>query len=147
VIIGELAGAVSPARAYTPLVGAEIRLDGELTLPVRADFEHAVLVLAGSVEVDDRELDAGPLLYLGTGRTGPRLAGTGRVLLLGGEPFEEQIVMWWNFIGGDHRDIVAARVDWAGGEARFGAVHGYVGEALAAPVLPATTLKPRGRHR
>jgi redox-sensitive bicupin YhaK (pirin superfamily) len=147
VIIGELAGVVSPARAYTPLVGAEIRLDGELTVPVRPDFEHAVLVLAGSAEVDDRELAAGPLLYLGTGRTGLRLAGTGRLLLLGGEPFEEQIVMWWNFIGGDHQDIVAARADWAGGDARFGVVHGYAGEALAAPVLPATTLKPRGRHR
>ena len=43
----------------------------------------------------------GPMLYLGCGRTIWPCAPTGRarLLLLGGEPFEEEIVMWWNFIG------------------------------------------------
>lgn len=156
VIMGELDGAVSPARTYTPLVGAEVSLDGELTLPLRPDFEYAVLVLSGAVSVDRAALAAGPLLYLGTGRTGLPLSGVGKLLVLGGEPFAEQIVMWWNFVGTDHEDIVAARADWAAvtvradwvaGDARFGSVHGYDGEPLAAPVLPATRLKPRGRHR
>jgi hypothetical protein len=55
--------------------------------------------------------------------------------------------MWWNFIGGDHQEIVEARADWAAGAARFGTVIGYDGAPLPAPVLPVTTLKPRGRHR
>ena len=69
------------------------------------------------------------------------------MLLLGGEPFEEQIVMWWYLFGVYHEDIVEARADWAAAADRFGTVHGYDGDRLAAPVLPATTLKPRGRHR
>ncbi|MEH1059416.1 pirin-like C-terminal cupin domain-containing protein [Micromonospora sp. CPCC 206171] len=35
-----------------------------------------------------------------------------RTILLGGTPFEEEIVMWWNFIGRTHADIVRARADW-----------------------------------
>jgi redox-sensitive bicupin YhaK (pirin superfamily) len=149
VIMGELAGAVSGARTFTPIVGAEVHLAGELDLPLRPDFEYAVLVLSGAASVDAVDLGAGPLLYLGTGRSTLRLAASGpaRALLLGGEPFEERIVMWWNFVGRDHDDIVRARADWAGGDARFGAVHGYDGDPLPAPVLPGTTLKPRGRTR
>ncbi len=147
VILGGLAGAVSPARAYTPIVGAEMILSGQLELPLRADFEYAVLVLSGSADVDGTRLEAGPLLYLGTGRSALPLRADGRLLLLGGAPFEEQIVMWWNFVGGSHDEVVQARADWAAADGRFGTVHGYNGDPLPAPVLPATPLKPRGRHR
>jgi hypothetical protein len=67
-------------------------------------------------------------------------------MLLGGEPFAEKIVMWWNFIGRSAEDIVRAREDWHNGN-RFGEVHGYAGPRLLAPELPSTPLKPRGRER
>ncbi len=70
---------------------------------------------------------------------------SGRVLLIGGEPFDEQIIMWWNFIGRDHDEIVAAREDWMSGQ-RFGTVRGYAGDPLPAPPMPSTRLKPRGRQ-
>ena len=61
--------------------------------------------------MDGGALAPGPLLYLGLGR--PELAlraeQPARLLLIGGEPFEEHLVMWWNFVGRDHDDIVAAR--------------------------------------
>ena len=38
-----------------------------------------------------------------------------RVLVLGGEPFGEEVVMWWNFIGRSHEDVVAAREAWEAG--------------------------------
>jgi len=69
-----------------------------------------------------------------------------RLLLLGGEPFEEQLVMWWNFVGRDHDEIVADREEWTSGT-RFGTVHGFDGDPLPAPAMPATRLKPRGRVR
>jgi redox-sensitive bicupin YhaK (pirin superfamily) len=149
VLIGELDGARSPALAYTPLVGAEVSFAGagrtELTL--EPDFEYAVLALDGAVEVDGEPLSVGPLLYLGTGRSRlPLAAGaSSRVLLLGGEPFAEEIVMWWNFIGRSHEEIVASREDWQAGR-RFGPVS-FEGDPLPAPELPTTVLKPRGRTR
>lgn len=150
VIMGEFAGTGSPARIYSPLVAAEAALTGAgaVRLPLRPDFEYAVLALSGVATVDGRRLDPGPLLYLGTGRPdlAVEAARPARLLLLGGEPFDERIVMWWNFVGRDHEDIVAAREDWMAGR-RFGTVHGYAGDRRPAPPLPATRLRPRGRHR
>jgi hypothetical protein len=89
------------------------------------------------------------LLYLGSGRSDLRLAAEDPscLLVIGGEPFEEHIVMWWNFVGRDHEDIVTAREDWVRADTRFGTVHGYPGDRLPAPPLPSVRLKPRGRHR
>ena len=94
------------------------------------------------------ELVPGPLLYLGSGRTELALEAVdpARVLLLGGEPFEEQLVMWWNFVGRSHDDIVQARENWQAGVG-FGTVSGFDGDRLPAPVMPASTLRPRGRER
>jgi hypothetical protein len=69
-----------------------------------------------------------------------------RLLLIGGEPFEEHIVMWWNFVGRGHEDIVEAREGWMRADPRFGTVHGYPGGRLPAPALPNVRLKPRSRH-
>ncbi|GLW06597.1 hypothetical protein Misp01_17270 [Microtetraspora sp. NBRC 13810] len=155
VIMGELGGAASPAGVYTPLVGAQVRLDagGEIRLPLEPGFEHALLVLSGEVEADGDApegavtLAGGPLLYLGDGRSELALSARrpARVLLLGGEPFAEEIVMWWNFVGRGHDEIVAFREEWASGA--LGVVHGFDGPPLPAPALPTSTLKPRGRER
>ena len=151
VLIGELDGAASPAPAHTPLLGADVTLapGTDAALPLRPGFEYAVLALDGAATVDGVPLRPGPLLYLGTGRTSVRLAAgpAARVLLLGGEPFDERLVMWWNFVARDHDEIVQMRADWADRTPRFGTVHGYDGPALAAPPMPISRLVPRGRVR
>jgi redox-sensitive bicupin YhaK (pirin superfamily) len=149
VLMGELGGVIAPARTYSPLVSAEVRIEGADTLlPLRPDFEYAILILSGTAIVDGEPLGVGPLLYLGCGRSdlALRADGTARLLLIGGEPFSEQIVMWWNFVERSHEEIVRAREDWMTG-GRFGVVQGYDGEPLPAPPMPTTRLKPRGRHR
>jgi redox-sensitive bicupin YhaK (pirin superfamily) len=150
VLMGELAGATSPARTFTPLVGAEITLaaGSDTRLPVRPDFEYAVLSLDGAPTVDGVPLKPGPLLYLGDNLSSIRFAtgAQARLMLLGGEPFAEPIVMWWNFVGRDHDEIVAARREWTAGT-RFGEVYGYDGAAIPAPPMPITRLVARGRVR
>lgn len=150
VLVGELAGLRSPATTYCPLVGAQITLAAGTTaqLPLVTGFEYAVLVAVGVAEVEGAVVKPGPLLYLGTERAGLTVhsAGGATVLLIGGEPFTERLVTWWNLIGADHDEIVAAREDWLAGR-RFGAVEGYDGEPLPAPAMPATLLRPRGRVR
>jgi redox-sensitive bicupin YhaK (pirin superfamily) len=149
-IMGELGGFTSPARTYSPLMGADAALEAgaDARLPLEPEFEYAVLAVSGSVDVDRVSLSPGPLLYLGTGRSdlAVRADRPSRVLLIGGEPFDEQIVMWWNFVCRDHDEIVAAREEWMTGN-RFGSVRGYDGEPLPAPPMPIARLKPRGRQR
>jgi redox-sensitive bicupin YhaK (pirin superfamily) len=150
VIMGEFGGAASPAAVYSPLVGAEAVLQpgADTRLPLQPSWEYAGLSLAGSVDVDGAALGPGPLLYLGSGRSDLSLRAEhgARLLLIGGEPFDEHILMWWNFVGRDHDDIATAREQWMGADPRFGTVHGYPGDRLPAPALPTVRLKPRGRH-
>ncbi|MFB4419765.1 pirin family protein [Streptomyces sp. QL37] len=150
VILGELDGAVSPGRSYTPIVGADLTLasGAEARLPIDPDFEYAVLAMSGEARVDGVPVLPGSMLYLGCGRTELplRAESDAGLMLLGGEPFEEEIVMWWNFIGRSHEEIEEARQAWADG-ARFGEVDGYDGGRLPAPALPPVALKPRGRVR
>jgi redox-sensitive bicupin YhaK (pirin superfamily) len=150
VIMGSLAGAASPGRAHSPMVGVDVALDAgaELLLPLEPDFEHAVLVMSGSVDVDGAPLAPGSMVYLGCARRDLRLASEAgaRLMLLGGTPFEERIVMWWNFVARDNDEIVAARAEWMNG-GRFGDVDGYDGYRLPAPALPPGRLKPGGATR
>ncbi len=145
VLVGSLAGVRSPAAVASALVGAELVLDGAgpVSVPLESGFEHAVLVVDGPVTVEGRAAATGECGYLGRGRTRLTLAGPGRVLLLGGEPYGEPLVMWWNFVGGSHEEIADARADWAAGR-RFGEVRGFDGAPVPAPPLPPGRLRPRG---
>jgi len=122
---GELAGAASPARADTPLVGADLASDGgRFTVPLDPGFEHALVVLTGSLAVGETQVVPGHLAYLGQGREQLDLAAEGqtRALLLGGEPLGEQIVMSWNFVGRSRDEVAQAAADWNAGADRFGIV-------------------------
>ena len=150
VVLGELDGATSPGTTYSPLVGADLALTAgaEVRLPLDPDFEYAVLAMSGESHVDGVPVLPGSMLYLGCGRTELplRADSDAGLMLLGGEPFEEEIVMWWNFVGRTDEEIRLAREQWMTGD-RFGEVKGYDGARLAAPEVPATQLKARGRVR
>ncbi|MEU6707825.1 pirin family protein [Streptomyces wuyuanensis] len=149
VFLGSLAGDTSPVPTFTPLLGAEISLEpgATLRLPVQEEFEHGVIVDSGRVSLNGTPLDAAELGFAAAGLTTLTLANASprraRVVLLGGTPFREEIVMWWNFIGRTHEDIVRAREDWQSRSDRFGRVEGYDGERLPAPALPNATIAPR----
>jgi redox-sensitive bicupin YhaK (pirin superfamily) len=163
VILGTLDGVTSPATAYTPIVGADLQINpgAEVTIPVKHYFEHALLVIDGDLTVssthfddptdvpDTHDLAPGPLLYLGDSRSNITLTSRAgaHVILLGGEPFREDIVMWWNFVGRSHEDIAEAREDWENrNQDRFPDIAGHtVEERIPAPPLPGVRLKPRGR--
>jgi redox-sensitive bicupin YhaK (pirin superfamily) len=148
VFVGSLDGASSPALTHTPLLGAEVRLDAGASdmLPVEPDFEHALVVVEGVAAIDETPVERGTLAYLGSGRTGIDLASpTGGVaLLLGGTPFTEELVMWWNFIGRSQAEIERFRLAWNESD-EFGRVVGDDNGRLVAPPLPEVVLKPRGR--
>lgn len=152
VFLGSCAGQVSPVHTFTALLGAEILLPPGscLTLPVDRGFEHGVLAGTGDVELFGTRLPHGALGYAGMGLHQLTLANPGdagvRAILLGGAPFAEQILMWWNFVGRSHEEIAAYRQEWEDGSGRFGHVHGYQGHAidrLPAPALPTVRLVPR----
>jgi len=137
VLIGEFNGARSPAKAYSKMVGADVVVDndGAVDLPLDPSFEHALMPIEGNVALGDRTLEPSTLYYLGTGRDVVALTASAgsRVVLLGGEPFGERILMWWNFVARTPEEIAEARNDWEQGN-RFGSV-AYIGDRIPAPPL------------
>ena len=138
VLAGTMAGASSPARQDTPLVGVDAVLGaGTSTWPLRTDFEHALVVLGGAVAVDGRPVAEGRFAYLGLGRDEFALTvrESARVLLLGGEPFGEPVLMWWNFVARSRVEITAAYEQWRAADGRFGEVHTPL-DRIPAPLPP-----------
>jgi redox-sensitive bicupin YhaK (pirin superfamily) len=151
VVMGEFAGAVSPATAYTPLVGAEVFLPAgsRVSLPLNPEWEYALVGVEGEATATDADaVDPGHLLYLGTGREAIEITASddATVFLLGGEPFEDEIVMWWNFVGRSHEEIVEAREEWEADSPRFGHVIDHGPERVPAPPMPGVRLTRRRRR-
>ncbi|MCK9796077.1 pirin family protein [Isoptericola sp. 4D.3] len=158
----------SPARTYTPLVGAQLDLaaGASVTLETDPTFEHALLVDAGDATLEGERVPPAELGYVAPGRDRLVVAAGDspvRAVLIGGEPFGEDVVMWWNFVGRTHDDVARARADWAAqvaddgegsptryadgaADRRFGQVHGYASGPLRAPALPDVRLRPRTRR-
>jgi redox-sensitive bicupin YhaK (pirin superfamily) len=156
VFLGTLLGSTSPAATHSPLVGAEITIEPGHTARISVDaaFEHGVLVDTGAVTIDSTDVTRGSLGHVATGRDVIELragdAATARVLVVGGRPLGERIIMWWNFVARTHDEIVRYRADWqaeigAGsrGQGRFGLPRGAAEPPLPAPVMPNVRLKPR----
>jgi redox-sensitive bicupin YhaK (pirin superfamily) len=150
ILVGELDGVRSPTRQSSPLCGADLQLEARAAVELSIDptFEYGVFVVAGSVLVESSPVAVDQLLYLGTGRGRMQLSSSegSRLIILGGLPFDTEIVMWWNFIGRSHEEIEAFRQEWAGREARFPPVVDATEKVMEAPPLPTVVLKPRPRR-
>jgi redox-sensitive bicupin YhaK (pirin superfamily) len=163
-LVGELLGLRSPAEVYTPLVAAELNLPAgsALTLDVDAGFEHGVLVVAGEALVNGERTAVTELSFASVGQQTLRLEAVGaeplKVLMIGGAPFDEPIVMWWNFIARTNEEIVEMRRAWNSyeeadadgefGEAQngsklFNTFDDRVGGWIPAPDLPNAVLRAR----
>lgn len=153
VFIGSLLDSSSPVTTYSPLLGAELVLEAGTTLrvPVDPTYEVGLLVDTGDLLVDGEPLRRHELGLLEPGRDAVELTSPegARLLVLGGPPFGERIVMWWNFIGRDHDEVAAYRAQWEAlldheAEDRFALPAEDPRDALHAPPLPNTRMVPRG---
>jgi len=154
IVLGELGGVASPASVYTPIVGAELRVPAgsRVRVPLDPAWEHALVGVEGDLQVvtdasSRIALDDVHLLYLGVRRDEIEVSSESgaTVFLLGGEPFEDDIVMWWNFVARSHEEVVQAREDWESDSVRFGHVVDHGDERIPAPPMPAVRLTRRRR--
>lgn len=138
VFAGAIGDIVSQAHHFSEIVGADIDLHAghPLPLPLNSDHEHAILLLMGDCELEGQRLQPNMLYYIAPGRSDLYLRSIegGRIILVGGKPFPEKILMWWNFVARTPEEIAQARREWEAGD-RFGEVGGYSGARLRAPDL------------
>lgn len=124
VLVGEFCEVSSPARHDTDLVGVELRVNSRVNLALRSDFEYAAIVLEGWLGVNGAVLEPGHLGYLATGNEEIEFDAVepARVMLLGGIPFESEILMWWNFVARSRAEIDEGFESWRTDDGRFGTV-------------------------
>lgn len=146
VLIGEFLGKQAPTTHFTPIMGVELRLEKGLhRLPLRQDFEHGLVLVSGEVRVSGETIGVSSLEYLepGFSEVEVDVSEDAVMMLLGGEPFPEKILMWWNFIGRSHEEIALAREEWNARTDRFGEFEDQVGGWIPAPEMPNLRLQAR----
>jgi redox-sensitive bicupin YhaK (pirin superfamily) len=137
VIIGAFGSLVSPAKRDTDHFGVDLAFAaGGASLPMRPEHEHAVIVFDGVVRIEDVDVEPGRLVYLGAGRDELYVdsgRGTARALLIGGAPFDDELVMWWNYVARTRDEIIAAHDEWTRRDERFGVVASLLDPIDVAP--------------
>ena len=113
------------------------RLAAAYVSPFRRAIETAEVALEGSGRVDGVTIAPGALTYLGTRRDEVLIESDepSRLMLLGGVPFDDQLFMWWNFVGRSRAEIDAAAASWNADDGRFGTVRSQLAR-IPAPHAP-----------
>ena len=148
VLAGQFLGKTAPTKTFSAIMGAELRFSGETStqIPLNPAFEHGFMLASGELTVNGTQVPVSGLYFVAAGAESVQIqASPGSiVLMLGGEPFGEKILMWWNFIGRSHQDIAQAREDWnSQTNPRFGSFEDSIGGYIPAPDLPNVSLQAR----
>lgn len=136
VFIGEFAGKASPAKVYSPLVGVELVGDEPVTLDLDPDWEYGILVDTGTIQIGTEKYFTGHTAFIptGTGKVELTPQNKCRLMLIGGAPFDERPLLWWNFVARTHEEIVEALTNWKERKG-YGDDSTWPGTALEAPEL------------
>lgn len=140
VLVGDFLNVKSPVAVHTELLGVDLAAKVPTTtrLVLNSKFEYGFMALEGTATINGHELTNDNMLVLEPGVTeiDVQIHENSRVLLLGGEPFESPILLWWNFVGRTQEELEQAREQWINQDARFGTIANYQGARLEAPILP-----------
>lgn len=140
VLVGEYLNTTSPVKVHTQLLGVDLEAKDNVRsrLPLNPKFEYGFMALEGTAHINGHELTADNMVVLEPGleHVDIEIHANSRVLLLGGEPFETPILLWWNFVGRTQEELCIAREQWINEDERFGSIPSYEGPRLEAPVFP-----------
>lgn len=119
VIAGRLEAEVSPVATFQSLTYLDVSLapGAEVSLPVDSTHALALYVAEGEVSVGGTAVARGVLAHLdeGTPLLPLRSAQGARLLVLGGTPLPDPLVIWWNFVVDSVAEGRARVADWEAG--------------------------------
>lgn len=133
----------APTIQYSKLVGIDVYFteDGEVTLTLEPSFEYGILVSEGEIESEGNICKQDQLFRfhdsdVANNKSIKLVAKKGtRVMFIGGEPLNNQVLLWWNFVADNKEEIEQSIIDWNNGHERFGNVDSDM-KRLPAPELP-----------
>lgn len=140
VLVGEFMDTVSPVQVHTELLGIDVfaKEQTKTRIPLNPKFEYGFMALEGDAIVNGHDLNSDNMVVLepGISQIEVELPKGSRLLLIGGEPFESPILLWWNLVGRTQEELKTATEQWINQDARFGTIPDYDGPRLEAPAFP-----------
>ena len=133
----------APTIQYSKLVGIDVyfKQDGEATLSLESGFEYGILVSEGQIESEGKVCQQDQLFRfhdsdVANSKSIKLAAKKGtRIMFIGGEPLNNPVLLWWNFVADNKAEIEQSIIDWNNGHERFGNVDSDM-KRLPAPELP-----------
>ena len=120
IIAGKLNGVTGPAFTYSPVNLFDVRLNGggELNASVPPEHNTALLVINGSVEINDKQVAEHSFVLFGNDGDDIQIktAENAVVLLLSGEPINEPIASYGPFVMNTQQEIHEAIEDFQAGK-------------------------------
>lgn len=115
-VVGSAFGRTSPVQTFSPMFYLDVvaREERRVERP-DPDMEAAVYVQAGAVEVGNSRYGAGAFVVLEPDDADILFVEAGRLMLLGGQPFESTPHLEWNFVSFDKKRIEEAKRRWREG--------------------------------
>jgi quercetin 2,3-dioxygenase len=140
VLVGEFLNTKSPVAVHTELLGVDLaaKESTSTVLKLNPKYEYGFMALEGTAVINGHDLTSDNMVILEPGiqEIEVHIHKDSRVLLLGGEPFESPILLWWNFVGRTQEELKIAREQWMNQDSRFGSIPEYEGPRLEAPTFP-----------
>jgi redox-sensitive bicupin YhaK (pirin superfamily) len=133
VLAGSAYGATSPVKTFSRLFYVEAIMPAGTALAMPEGFADRAAHLVDGDVVCGAERSSKPRMLVFKAGTEPVLEARAdsRLVLLGGEPFEEGRHIWWNFVSTSKDRIERAKRDWK--EGRFPKVPGDEDEYIPLP--------------
>ena len=102
----------SPATHHSGIFGGDVQVHpgAALELPLDVAYETPRLSWVGTAVSKGQPLQERGPYHLGANRSAVCFTSRsgGRLLLVGGPPFPERILMWWNFVARSPQEIADA---------------------------------------
>ena len=114
-VAGKGYGKTSPVPNYSELFMLEVKTKEKLNLDVAGNLkgEIGICIVEGSIQACDNQIDKGNMLVSKLdGQCAINVAPNSHLLLFGGNPFEEERFIFWNFVATDKEIIEAAKIKW-----------------------------------
>ena len=114
-IAGEFLGEKSPLPVFSPLfyLTCDLKSGAQVNLPIPHGQEAAVYLVDGSIDVNEMSLSSLDLCCTeDDSSVSIHAIEDSKIMIFGGQPFEEGRNIWWNFVSSDPDKIDAAKQKW-----------------------------------
>lgn len=133
----------APTKQYSKLIGLDVNFveDNEVTLTTESGSEYGMLVVKGEIVFGGKLYKQNEMVYFDNSDVEKTNSitikadkGT-RIMFIGGEPLNNKVLLWWNFVADSKAEIEQSIIDWNNHHPRFGDVDSDL-HRLPAPPLP-----------